>query len=69
VVKSRFSFDKTHLSQAVASSLRDRLIECFNDTNQHYAVRLINQESIMFAYRTKIPREFITYRPSICKEE
>lgn len=33
VVKSRFNFDKSHLSVAVASSIRDRLIECFNDTN------------------------------------
>ena len=39
MVKSRFHFDKSHLSAAVASSIRDRLIECFNDTNQHYAVR------------------------------
>jgi starch phosphorylase len=37
VVKSRFNFDKSHLSAAVASSIRDRLIECFNDTNQHYS--------------------------------
>lgn len=37
VVKSRFNFDKSHLTMAVASSIRDRLIECFNDTNQHYA--------------------------------
>lgn len=45
VVKSRFNFDNGHLSQAVASSLRDRLIECFNDTNQHYAVILLMNQS------------------------
>ena len=33
VAKSRFNFGKPHCSQAVAASLRDRLIECFNDTN------------------------------------
>ena len=32
VAKNRFSFTKKHCYQAVSHSLRDRLIESFNDT-------------------------------------
>jgi starch phosphorylase len=32
--KNRFSFNKKHCYQAVSHSLRDRLIESFNDTQE-----------------------------------
>ena len=33
--KNRFNFSDTHCYQAVAHSIRDRLIESFNDTQQY----------------------------------
>lgn len=33
--KNRFNFGNTHCYQAVAHSIRDRLLESFNDTQQH----------------------------------
>jgi len=64
VVKSRFHFDKSHLSAAVASSIRDRLIECFNDTNQHYAVTPTTAIKML---RNMIRNECITCLQSTCK--
>lgn len=39
LAKSRFDFNIEHCCQAVKNSLFDRLIECGNDTNSHFAMK------------------------------
>jgi len=39
---TRFNFDDFGAYQAAALSVRDRLIESWNDTNEYYLVRYVN---------------------------
>jgi glycogen phosphorylase len=37
---TRFNFDNTGAYQATSLSVRDRLIEAWNDTNEHFTVSI-----------------------------
>jgi len=38
LAKTRFNFDNSSCYQAAAYSIRDRLIEAWNDTNEYFTV-------------------------------
>lgn len=59
LARTRFNFDNFGAYQAASYSIRDRLIEAWNDTQQYHTVSTLFIENFL---RLTIQREYTTFR-------